>query len=83
MSGLNKFGFKVGDRFEVIDAVRGEVGSQTYETGSIVELSNDDESDCPEFKVISGCETGGKAEFEDGLNFEYYDNLKKIEGDDK
>lgn len=80
MSEVNAFGFKLGDKFEVIDAVRTghEVDKQTYKTGSIVELANDDGSDCPEFRVISGSEWNDKQEFEDGLNFEYYDNLKKI-----
>ena len=75
MSEINKFGFKVGDRFEAIGDIR---GISTYSNGSIVEFAKDDDSDCPEFKLIKGHVILGMHHC-DGLNFEYYDNLKKID----
>jgi hypothetical protein len=68
MLELNKFGFKLGDRFEVL-------GGEDFTKGDIVFLSRDDGSDMPEF-------TSETERFNHGARkvlFAEYANLKKID----
>lgn len=73
-----KLGYKVGDRFEVLEGV-----ASAFEEGSIIVLQKDDDSGLPLFKLESGdcqykaalCENGGMV----AGSYEYLSNVKKLE----
>ena len=77
MNEVNRFGFKLGDRFEATN--EGNLDDITYSNGSIVELYDDDLSDVPRFKLIEGSVVDADRRYPHGLNFAEYSNLKKID----
>lgn len=62
-----KLGYKVGEQFLKCEDNSG------FSSGSIIELINDDGSECPEFKLVSGI-----CEYADNRAFEVLEHLQKI-----
>lgn len=71
MTPCEERGYHVGDRFEVVE-------DNGFLIGSIVELEEDDESDFPLFKLISGeCGWNNSANHQPGA-FTHLDSVKKL-----
>ncbi|AHX01161.1 hypothetical protein M316_0096 [Nitrincola phage 1M3-16] len=72
MTPCEELGYKVGDKFEVLESSAG------FTPGAIIELYEDDGSDCPIFKGLNS--QYKHCDGEEGTYLEL-DNVKKIEGE--
>lgn len=71
MTPCEEKGYHVGDKFIVVDSI-------AFVIGSVVELEDDDESDFPLFKLISGeCRWKNSADHQPGA-YTHLDDVKKL-----